>query len=350
MRSYNETISVSLNTLLANQAPITQRDDWIAYLQVRPKLINEPLRRPGRIEVLGWDVEYVSGPALASAIEYLVLYGINNFYTEKEKPVILDCGSNIGISVLNYKRQFPGAKIIAFEPDPEFVPILHQNLQQNGAADVSVVESAVWVEDGEMSWYSEGVDGSKLVTSPQTDGQTLTVHTVDLAPYLANGVDLIKLDIEGAEYKVVTTLGDKLKQVRNMIIECHIYCGDMTPLASLLATLTAVGFNTAINSLSAWRDLVRQPEVPPHHFSQYLLVAAWRDSIPSNLPYAKIPASGGLFQQEVDLVRREIFLTEREAEFKAQLHLTQTELYATQAQLAQYESSKLIQLARKLIG
>src|SRR5262245_19364009 len=314
-----------------------QPDMLAAYIDWRIRLLQEPLRGSGHTQIFGWDLAYVSGPAVVGGIEYLVLYGVNDFYPRHEHPVILDCGANIGISVLNYKRQFPRAHIVAFEPDPEFAPVLRRNLKKNSAADVEVVEAAVWTQDGEASWYCEGIDGSKLVASAQAATRTVTVRTVDLAHYLTDEVDLIKLDIEGAEYQIVTALGDKLRVVRNMAIECHVHCTDIAPLASLLITLAATGFNVAVNSLSSWRDLVRQPAIPPEHFGQYLLIAAWRDPIPADLPAARLPAIGGhLFQQEIDLRGREAKLQTAHAERLATqqaLETTQAELLSRQAAL-----------------
>ena len=42
------------------------------------------------------------------------------FETKNQKPKIIDCGANIGISILYYKRLYPEAQIIGFEPDPKF--------------------------------------------------------------------------------------------------------------------------------------------------------------------------------------------------------------------------------------
>jgi len=340
MQPPNELPRLLYEPLPAGHTLFNQPEMLSAYLDWRTRLVQEPLRCPGRTRIFGWDVEYVSGPAVVSGIEYLVLYGVNDFYPRHEHPVILDCGANIGLSVLNYKRQFPKAKIVAFEPDPEFAPVLRRNLQKNSAADVEVVEAAVWVEDGEAMWYCEGIDGSKLVASDQADTRTVTVRTIDLAHYLTDEVDLLKLDIEGAEYGVVTALGDKLRAVRNIAIECHVHFADVAPLASMLATLAATGFNVAVNSLSSWRDLVRQPAIPPEHFSQYLLIAAWRDPIPADLPAARIPASGSLFQQEIDLGGREAKVQTVQAErlsLQQALQATQTELLSSQTTLQSTE-------------
>ncbi|MBZ5500377.1 MAG: FkbM family methyltransferase [Acidobacteriia bacterium] len=251
-----------------------------------------PVIQPGRIEILGWDLEYVCGPALANFIDQIMVRRLNDFVPDSDHPVILDCGANIGFSVLNYKRQFPKAKIVAFEPDPQFTPVLRRNLARNGAADVEVVEAAAWIREGEAKWLCEGIDGSKIIDSNQEDPGTTRVRTVDLADYLADPVDLLKLDIEGAEYQVVTHLGNRLHTVKNVVIECHLDQSNIIRFGKMLEALVAAGFKVSVNSFGLWRDLVRQSPVAQHHWEQYLLVAAWRNVIPESastdefLPYA----------------------------------------------------------------
>jgi hypothetical protein len=50
--------------------------------------------------------------------------GIYSFRCTTEAPLIIDCGSNIGMSILNFKTQYPKSRIIAFEPDNSNFEIL----------------------------------------------------------------------------------------------------------------------------------------------------------------------------------------------------------------------------------
>lgn len=231
---------------------------------------------PGNVNILGWDLDFVDGPALASCLDVLVLKGWNDFASEKDAPFILDCGANIGISALNYKRRYPKARIIAFEPDPRIVGVLRRNLRKNGADDVMVVEAALWTRGGEMPFYCEGVDGSRIVSGSGSAGGT-SVRTVDIADYLTEPVDLIKMDIEGAEFDVVPHMADTLGLVENMVIECHLDNREIGRFARILETLGAAGYGVSVNSYGAWRDLVHRPGKLRDEFDQYLLVAAWRE-------------------------------------------------------------------------
>lgn len=280
--------------------------DELLRRQMREKGI-----QPGRIELLGWDIAYVNAMTVAAFIDAGLIRRINDFHADNEAPLILDCGANIGCTVLNYKRQFPRARIVAFEPDPQFAPILRRNLEANGVQGVKVVEAAVWSTDGELRWFSEGADGSHVLAGP-AGSEGVRVQGVDLARYLSEPVDLLKLDIEGAEYHVIPHLGERLRNVKNILVECHIDQSTVPGLCRVFESLTGAGFRLGINTYGPWRDLIRQPPVPKDHWEQYALVAGWRDADPRassdatffpylGMPLLKMENAQALRQMVLDL-------------------------------------------------
>jgi FkbM family methyltransferase len=250
-----------------------------AYREICDKFGFSPVTQPGRMQLLGWDLEYVCGAALANFIDQILVRRLNDFFPDNDHPLILDCGANIGFTVLNYKRQFPQARIIAFEPDPLFAPVLRRNLHHNHADDVQVVEAAVWTRKEKVEWFSEGIDGSHIVSNGQENNKSW-VQAIDLAGYLNETVDLLKIDIEGAEYDVVNHLGKELQNVKNILVECHLGQANIDRFGKMLQILTEAGFKLGINSFGAWRDLIRQTPVQPNHWEQYNLLAGWRVSNP----------------------------------------------------------------------
>ena len=251
---------------------------------------------PGRARVLGWDLEYPDPEVLAVFLDQIVFRRLNDFHAETDAPVILDCGANIGYTVLHYKRLFPRARITAFEPDPQFVPLLRRNLARNDAADVDVVEAAAWTTDGVAPWVMEHKDGSRLAGAvPDTAGATAVtqVATVDLARYLDRDIDLLKIDIEGAEFALVPHLAPRLACVRNILIECHLSDDrQYDQLAGLITLLRSSGFSIGLNSFGPWRDLIRQVTPSPLHAFQYLVLAGWRRPIESDDADAAAPYLG----------------------------------------------------------
>ena len=230
----------------------------------------------GEVRVFGWELAYVDGPSLWSCLDVIVGKRWNDFSAESDSPVIIDCGANIGVSVLNYKRLYPGARIVAFEPDPMFLPVLKSNLARNGAGDVVVVEAAAWTTNGNVPFFCEGADGSRVIQGHESYPKSISVRSVDLSAYLDDPVDLVKMDIEGAEFEVIPHLGKKLGQVKNLVVECHLYNKDIGGFSRLLGVLASAGFRIALNSYGRWVDLVRRSDPGPNEFDQYILLVAWR--------------------------------------------------------------------------
>jgi FkbM family methyltransferase len=253
--------------------------------------------RPGRGSVLGWDLEYPSPACLLAFLDYIAYRRINDFVSTTGAPAIVDCGANIGYTTLWYKRQFPDARIVAFEPDPVFAGLLRRNLARNGASDVEVVEAAAWVRDGRAPWLSLQVDGSRL-TASSDEARGCTVATVDLRRYLDREITLLKIDVEGAEFELLPHLADSLGRVRQVLVECHLLdqC-TYSRLGGVLDALRAAGFRVALNSYGPWRDLIRRHTPGPHQAEQYLLVSGWRDEdapvdrVATCAPYAGLTPS-----------------------------------------------------------
>jgi FkbM family methyltransferase len=241
----------------------------------------------------GWQLELVDPQMALSQIDQIVIRRLNDFLTRSEQPLILDCGANIGISVLNYKRRFPAARIKAFEPDAAICRVLRHNLERNGAGDVEVVEAAVWTRAGEAAFMPTGTDGGRIERRPRRRDLP-RVATVDLREYLNEPVDLLKLDVEGAEYELVHHIREALHEVANLVLECHLDQATLAPFGKLLNELRSQGFHLSLNTFGRWSDLVRRSPVEPPYSEQYLALYGCR-------PEASLPPSASSFVPYIDL-------------------------------------------------
>src|SRR6476660_8278442 len=77
---------------------------------------------------------------------------IYKFHTTTNTPVIIDCGANVGISVLYFKQLYPHAIIEAFEPDALTFEILSKNCTANSLNNVQLNQVAVWTTNGKLSF------------------------------------------------------------------------------------------------------------------------------------------------------------------------------------------------------
>ncbi|SHL96074.1 FkbM family methyltransferase [Chitinophaga sp. CF418] len=65
------------------------------------------------------------------------------FKADTDAPYIIDCGANIGLSILYFKWLYPKAKVLAFEPDGDNLVILQKNVESYGMNDINVQQQVV---------------------------------------------------------------------------------------------------------------------------------------------------------------------------------------------------------------
>ena len=179
------------------------------------------------------------------------------FRTRSERPYIIDGGANIGLSVLYFKRLYPLAEIVAFEPDPYIFGLLQGNLRSHGHDDVRLEQCALWSSETSLLFHSDGADGGRVA---REDAAGTAVQAVRLREYLDRHVDLLKLDIEGAETEVLRDCRDGLDKVERLYLEYHSTVGQPQTLHVVLEILAAAGFRVQILPCSvASRPLIDPP-------------------------------------------------------------------------------------------
>jgi FkbM family methyltransferase len=177
------------------------------------------------------------------------------FKYETDEPVIIDCGANIGTSVLYFKKLFPKSKIIAFEANPHTYKLLEKNVSENNLINVELINLALFDKETEISFFI-GENIGTLVGSinKERGGETeLKVKTQKLSNYLKNidAVDLIKIDVEGAEINIINDLVNSncLNKAKEYIIEYHHNIkDDKSSLSSFLQKFELNGFNYNIKA------------------------------------------------------------------------------------------------------
>lgn len=247
------------------------------FLILKRKLSRFPRYTPGTIRFRNWTIDFVDAASLVTMIQLQVLNSYNDFVCDKLNPLILDCGANIGISVLRYKQLYPDARIIAFEPDPKVCEVLRRNLVQNQITQVTVIEAAIWIEEGTLSFIHEGSDSGHIIQKQRREGQEISVRAVDLKQYLHEPVDFLKVDIEGAELTVLSSCEPLLRNVDKAIVEVHYWVDKPNILSEMINVLHRAGFNVAINSLVSQISL-RRPYIRRTNVSgdQFPVLYAWR--------------------------------------------------------------------------
>lgn len=198
------------------------------------------------------------GPSFVASWAEIFDQEIYRFEPSGATPRILDCGANVGVSCLYFHRHFPGARITAFEPDPEIFACLQENLAAAGCAGIELVRKAVWSADTVLQFEADGADGGRIEAG--TGARRQEVPAVRLKNFLAEPVDLLKLDIEGAETEVLRDIAPALASVGNVFVEYHSFAGQKQTLAELLQILVTAGFRIHVHPVNtAPQPLVATP-------------------------------------------------------------------------------------------
>jgi FkbM family methyltransferase len=139
---------------------------------------------------------------------------------------IVDCGANVGCSVMWFANEFPGAKIVAIEPDLANFELLNQNVAD--LDDVRTIRAALWSSETRVvisnpdakawAFRTEAAEGNM-------DPERPLIDTVTMDGLLANNTEstsvIVKIDIEGAEQEVFSKNTSWLRLVDLLIIELH---------------------------------------------------------------------------------------------------------------------------------
>lgn len=176
-----------------------------------------------------------------------------------DNPVIIDCGANIGISMLYFKSLFPNSVIYCFEPYPKAYHYLERNIAINKLQHVVVHKNAVSDKGGDFDLHIPGNDNiinARISGGGFTGGNTEKVRCVKLSDQvrLLSPVELVKLDVEGSEMDVLQELGEAAilgkKTIHQLIIEFHqSHFGSKESLDNVLGLLQGASYDVQATSL-----------------------------------------------------------------------------------------------------
>ena len=173
------------------------------------------------------------------------------FRSKTRKPVIIECGANIGVTTLYFKWLYPAAEIHAFEPDPAIFACYEETVQRNALSNVTAYRSAVSDTNADLQFYrGETTYGTgSLVKGRNAADSALKVKATRLSEFikrLRRRIDFLKVDIEGGEWALFKDLDRQgsLRSVDQLVIEYHHHMGlPSTSLADVLSALTRNGFD-----------------------------------------------------------------------------------------------------------
>jgi FkbM family methyltransferase len=193
-------------------------------------------------------------------LEYQKVFSETEYFRRvltRPNPVILDVGAHHGESVEFFKSIFPQCEIHSFEPDPKSFAAL------KAVADRVVSKAynaAVSNKSGHVDYYAQELShlgglypinrdsSDSLGYAKSATNKKITVQSTTLAEFLGmsgiSEVDLLKIDVQGAEEDVLKGAGDALRVVKNISVECNLFdfYGTSKSLYGIESIMHAYGF------------------------------------------------------------------------------------------------------------
>ena len=150
--------------------------------------------------------------------KYLKDHSINT----AEVKNIVEIGARDCVESLTFAAMFPNAHITAFECNPELAALCRFNA---GMSDrITIVEKMVTDKPEITTFYmpdnEPGMGSMKECVLP---GSSVSVETVRMDDYLGDEViDLLWVDVQGAEVDILNSFGSKLKNVKRIYCEMNL--------------------------------------------------------------------------------------------------------------------------------
>lgn len=148
-------------------------------------------------------------------------HGIRNYFKSFDRGIFVDIGANIGKYTIMISNQLKEGKVISIEPHPENFKTLKKNIKLNNCKNIIPVETACWNKKEVLKLFNHE-DQPLLSSSIKPSKSYIKINSDALDNILQKlnikKVDFIKIDVEGAESRVLEGMKKILKSGKTKII------------------------------------------------------------------------------------------------------------------------------------
>ena len=213
-----------IKVLLHKNIPFSERWNVAkALADVKIASLTKKLNEPIVFRLGKWKINALYNTQIGFLVKEIFVEEVYALNKNKEVFKILDLGSNIGLSVAYFKMRFPDAATEAYEPDKNSFQFLQKNIRENDWKNVSANETAVSDKNGFLfaaSIVEKASVNSNFATSGNEESR---VAAKDISEILQQNFDVIKMDVEGGEWRIFKKIIDQhlIAKANNWFVEFH---------------------------------------------------------------------------------------------------------------------------------
>lgn len=139
-----------------------------------------------------------------------------------EPKIIMDLGANVGFASVYFADRFPGAKIIALEPNKDNYELAGRNVKNYG--NVQLVHGAIWNKPEEIHVVDKGYGEGAFMIEAGRGADAVQAYTIKQLMEIVkvDFIDVLKIDIEGSEKEIFEYGYEEwLPHTKIILVETH---------------------------------------------------------------------------------------------------------------------------------
>jgi FkbM family methyltransferase len=193
----------------------------------RARLFSKPITLAVAVPCLTHPVYLRARTTDVALCHEILLRGLYEAEFREAPGVIVDAGANVGLSSVFYANKFPHSRIIAVEPEPSNYEMLLKNAAPYPG--ITPVHAALWKENGALNLFDTGAGNTTFQVTETADSKgthgagrvrAVTLESL-MADYGLERIDLLKIDVEGAEKEIFEHSSAWIDRVGLIAVELH---------------------------------------------------------------------------------------------------------------------------------
>lgn len=188
------------------------------------KALGRQVRIPLALKELAHPVQLRVPSSDAGAYRQIFLESQYEIAVTRPPAVIVDAGANIGLASVFFANRFPSATVFAIECERSNFELLRANVAPY--KQVVPIHAALWNVEGNVQVVDPGLGKWGFMTkagAPQPGAESVRARTLEgiMKEHRIAHVDILKIDIEGAELEVLNASAPWIHRVDAIIAELH---------------------------------------------------------------------------------------------------------------------------------